>query len=58
MDDISDYIKAACHEKGRGARVEEHKLSALPVEKGMARARMLADNGMGPPTASDNVRGK
>lgn len=47
LDGLSSYIKAACAEQGKtdGLRVEEHRLQALPVQKGETRATKLAENG-------------
>ncbi|KAG8158778.1 hypothetical protein KVR01_011221 [Diaporthe batatas] len=46
VDGLSSYIKAACAEQGRkeGLVVEEHRLEALPAQKGEARATKLAEN--------------
>lgn len=45
-DALSSYIKAACAEQGKteGLAVEEHRLEALPAQKGEARATKLAEN--------------
>lgn len=50
LDGLSNYIKAACAEQGRkeGLTVEEHRLEALPAQKGEARATKLAENGVHP----------
>lgn len=42
-DDVADYIRAACVEKGRAASVGEVKLRDLPASGD--RAEVLADNG-------------
>ncbi|KAI7787752.1 er protein big1 [Diaporthe eres] len=46
LDGLSNYIKAACAEQGKkeGMTVEEHRLEALPAQKGEARAIKLAEN--------------
>lgn len=51
LDGLSNYIKAACAEQGKkdGLTVEEHRLEALPAQKGEARAVKLAENGAQPP---------
>lgn len=50
VDGLSSYIKAACAEQGKkeGLVVEEHRLEALPAQKGEARATKLAENGAYP----------
>lgn len=50
LDGLSNYIKAACAEQGRkeGLTVEEHRMEALPAQKGEARATKLAENGVHP----------
>lgn len=51
LDGLSSYIKATCAEQGKkdGLTVEEHRLEALPAQKGEARAIKLAENGTQPP---------
>ncbi|KAJ0117562.1 protein big1 [Diaporthe amygdali] len=46
LDGLSNYIKAACAEAGKkdGLSVNEHRLEALPTQKGGARATKLAEN--------------
>ncbi|KAK2602553.1 hypothetical protein N8I77_009071 [Diaporthe amygdali] len=46
LDGLSNYIKAACAEAGKkdGLSVNEHRLEALPTQKGDARATKLAEN--------------
>lgn len=46
LDGLSNYIKAVCAEQGKkeGLTVEEHRLEALPAQKGEARAIKLAEN--------------
>lgn len=48
LDGLSNYIKAACAEQGKkdGLTVEEHRLEALPAQRGEARATKLAENGV------------
>lgn len=48
-DDLADYIRASCLEKGRAATVKDYKLPALPREKG-ERAKVLAKNGAQTPS--------
>lgn len=50
LDGLSNYIKAACAEQGKkeGLTVEEHRLTALPAQRGEARATKLAENGVYP----------
>ena len=45
-EDISNYIKSVCEEKGRDVRVEEHQLSPLPGGTGTSkRSAVMGDNG-------------
>ena len=50
LDGLGNYIKAACAEQGKkeGLTVEEHRLEALPAQRGEARATKLAENGVHP----------
>ena len=45
-EDISNYIKSACEEKGKDVRVEEHQLSPLPGGSSSSkRSAVMGDNG-------------
>lgn len=48
IEDVANFIKSACEEKGQDVRVEEHQLSPLPGGIHTSkRAAVMGDNGEG-----------